>query len=68
MAEVLLNRDTRIRLARVLAGKPCPQDVDQHVYQGYQRGDRLAISIRNLAALTASHGDIVLQAIPGLRR
>ena len=68
MAEVLLSEKSRKLLASILDGKRCPQDFDQLTFQAIQRGDRFAVSIRNLAALVSAHGDIVLQAIPGLRR
>ena len=68
MADVLLNDHTRVLLSRVLENKRCPNDIDQHTFHALQRGDRFTVSFRNLAALVAAHGDIVLQAIPGFRR
>jgi hypothetical protein len=68
MAEVLLNRQSRVLLARVLEGKACPHSLDKRTYRAIQRGDRVAVSIRQLSALVAYHGEIVIQAIPGLAR
>jgi hypothetical protein len=68
MAEVLLNEQSRVNLAMILHGKRCPQDFDQITYQAIQRGDRFAVTIRNLAVLASAHGEIVLQVIPGLKR
>ena len=68
MAEVLLNQQTRVLLARVLEGKPCPHSLDKQTYRAIQRGDQVAVSIRLLSALVAYHGEIVMQAIPGFAR
>jgi hypothetical protein len=67
MAELLLNEQARARLARVLDGKRCPADVDRKTYHAIQSGKRSAVTFRQLAAIAQKHGDIVLQAIPGLR-
>jgi hypothetical protein len=68
MAELLLNEQARVRLARVLDGKGCPADVDRKTYHSIQSGERSAVTFRHLTAIAQKHGDIVLQAIPGLRR
>lgn len=68
MAEVLLNEQSRVGLARILNGKRCPLEIDRRTYLAIQRGDQTAVSIRTLAALAAAYGDSVLQAIPGLMR
>jgi hypothetical protein len=68
MAELLLNETARGLLASLLEGKRCPQGFDLRTFLAIQRGERSAVSIRNLAALAAAHGDIVLQAIPGSQR
>jgi hypothetical protein len=68
MAEILLNEHARMRLARILNGRRCPNDIDRKTYQAIQRGDRFVVSIRILAALAAAYGDSVLQAVPGLNR
>lgn len=68
MAEILLNKQTRVRLARVLDGKVCPSDLDHTTFNALQRGERSAVSFRNISAILQVHGDIVIQAIPGFRR
>ncbi len=68
MADVLLNDQSRVLLSRVLENKQCPNDIDQGTFRALQQGDRFTVSLHYLAALVAAHGDIVLQAIPGIRR
>lgn len=68
MAELLLDENTRMRLASVLDGKMCPMDIDETIYRDIQRGVRSAISFRNLAAIAHTHGEVVLRVLPGLRR
>ena len=68
MADVLLNDHSRVLLSRVLENKQCPREIDQGTFRALQRGDLFTVSLRYLAALVATHGEIVLQAIPGIRR
>lgn len=66
MAEILLNKQARIRLARILDGKMCPSDLDSKTFIALQRGERSAVSLHNISAIQQTHGSIVIQAIPGL--
>jgi len=68
MAEILLNKQARIRLARVLDGKMCPSDLDTTTFKALQRGEHSAVSFHNISAILQAHGNIVLQAIPGFNR
>jgi hypothetical protein len=67
MAELLLNEMARVRLARVLEDKHCPLDLDRKTYHALQRGERSAVSFRHITAILQAHGDLVAQAIPGLK-
>jgi hypothetical protein len=66
MAEILLNKQARMRLARVLDGKMCPSDLDSKTFMALQRGERSAVSLRNISTIQQAHGSTIIQAIPGL--
>jgi hypothetical protein len=68
MAELLLDEQARLRLARALDGRACPADVDFKTYHAIQSGERIAVTFHHLNAIAQKYGDIVLEAIPGLRR
>ncbi|TFH32147.1 MAG: hypothetical protein E4G99_13095 [Anaerolineales bacterium] len=67
MAELLLDKQARVRLGRLLDGKSCPAEMDRMTFSALQRGERSAVTIRSLATIENAHGNIVAQTFPGLK-
>jgi hypothetical protein len=52
MAEFLLNDENRKRLADLLSDAGCPEEIDRSIFLALQRGERTAISLRGLDAIS----------------
>jgi hypothetical protein len=63
MAEFLLNEENRKRLADLLHEAACPEGLDHGMYLALQRGDRSAISMRSLAAISKVCGSGAVYAL-----
>ena len=56
MAELLLNDETRQRLAEMMHGLECPQNLDRRTFSELRRGHRTAISMPGLDAIARASG------------
>ena len=56
MAELLLDDENRQRLAEMLDGLNCPQNLDRRTFTELRSGRRTAISMRGLDAIARASG------------
>ncbi|MEJ2010672.1 MAG: hypothetical protein P8X64_00425 [Anaerolineales bacterium] len=67
MAEFLLNDENRQRLADLLREAGCPEEIDRSMFLALQRGERTAISLRGLDAISKACGMRLALALKGSR-
>jgi hypothetical protein len=63
MAELLLNEENRQRLAEMIHGLNCPQNLDPHTFTELRSGRRTALSMRGLDAIAQASGRAIYKEL-----
>jgi hypothetical protein len=61
MAELLLNEENRQRLAEMIHGLNCPQNLDPRTFTELRSGRRTALSMRGLDEIARASGRAIYE-------